>query len=193
MVFAHAMLHDERMTRVKVGALALGIGGVAVVFLDQMHFAGGAAFAGSFAVVAGAMFVAFAYVSMRRWGQALDPTVITAGQMAAAIVPLTAYAAIVEGNPLATGWTWRAAGAVLYLALFGSVAAGWLNYWLLKRIGATRLLVMSLVQPLVAVLLGALVLGERPTLRAGIGGLLILIGTSLALGLIRFESRIPNP
>jgi len=64
--------------------------------------------------------------------------------------------------------------SVLYLALFGSVAATWLNYWLLERMSATAVLSMALVEPLIAALLGAVFLGERVTLNAALGGALVL-------------------
>ena len=100
-----------------------------------------------------------------------------------ALGPLTAYAALAEGNPLDTTWTMTAALSVLYLALLGSVAGAWLNYWLLARIGATRLLVMGLLEPLIAVLMGAAFLGESINVRTLAGGCCILIGVALVLDL----------
>ena len=69
-------------------------------------------------------------------------------------------------------WTTPAIVSVLYLALAGSVIAFWLNYWLLKRIGATKLLAMSLVEPLIAVVLGAIVLREALPAGTLLGGAL---------------------
>ena len=65
-------------------------------------------------------------------------------------------------NPLNLHWTPLAIGCLLYLALAGSVGT-WLNYWLLERMSATALLSMALVEPLIAVLLGAALLHERVT------------------------------
>ena len=67
-----------------------------------------------------------------------------------------------------------AIGCLLYLALAGSVAATWLNYWLLERMSATALLSMALVEPLIAVLLGAAVLRRAGDAGAGRGGVLVL-------------------
>ena len=78
-------------------------------------------------------------------------------------------------------WTTPAVVSVLYLALAGSVTAFWLNYWLLKRMGATKLLSMSLVEPLIAVLLGAIVLREALPAGTLLGGACILASTWLVL------------
>ena len=181
MVFAHGMLADEKMTPAKAAALALGVAGVAIIFWDQLDFAGERALQGSVAVVGGAVCVAFAYVTMRRYGSRLEPSVITSGQMISAVIPLFVYGVIAEGNPVDVRWTKTALLSVVYLALVGSVAGAWLNYWLLTRVGATRLLVMGLIEPLLAILLGAAVLGERLNARAAVGGVLILVSVAFAL------------
>jgi drug/metabolite transporter (DMT)-like permease len=116
--------------------------------------------------------------------------------MLAAIGPLAIYAVLVEGNPLHVRWTRASALSVLYLALLGSVAGAWLNYWLLKRIGATRLLVMGLVEPLIAVLLGALFLDETMNARTIGGGLCIILSVALVLDVFQARNRqslIPDP
>jgi drug/metabolite transporter (DMT)-like permease len=188
LVFSHYLLHDEPMTARKVGGLAMGIAGVGIIFWDQLTFGDERAFAGAVSVTMGAVCVAFAYVMIRRGGRHLRPAVITSGQMVAAFVPLLIYAWLVEGNPLAIQWTRPALGSVVYLALAGSVLAAWLNYWLLSRVGAVNLLIMGLIEPVIAILLGAWILGESMSPRAFAGGVVILASVWLAMAPAR---RIP--
>ncbi|MCA1614232.1 MAG: DMT family transporter [Acidobacteria bacterium] len=180
-VFAHYLLPNERFTLSKLSAVALGVVGVAVIFSDQMQVVGWHALAGSAAVVGGALCVAFAYVLVKAHLGHLHPTVLTTLQMLCALVPLVAYGLVREGNPLTFNWTPKAVFSLLYLALAGSVAAFWLNYWLLKRMDTTKVMSMSLVEPLLAVLLGALVLGEKITAHALLGGVCILASIGLIL------------
>lgn len=180
-VFAHYLLPNERFTLAKLSAVALGVVGVAVIFSDQMQVVGWQALAGSVAVAGGALCVAFAYVLVKAHIGHLHPTVLTTGQMLCALVPLLAYGLVREGNPLTFNWTPQALFSLLYLALAGSVAAFWLNYWLLKRMDTTKVMSMSLVEPLLAVLLGALVLGEKLTAHALLGGVCILASIGLIL------------
>lgn len=184
-VLAHLLLRDEKMTPWKALALGLGVIGVGVIFWDQLDVGGARAVQGSVAVVAGAACVAIAYVAMKRRGTGLDPSVITAGQLLSALIPLSIYSAVVEGHPFEIRWTRTALVSGLYLALLGSVAGAWLNYWLLKRIGATKLLSMALIEPLVAVLLGAAFLGEDVSIRTIVGGVLILAGVAIVLDIFR--------
>ncbi len=190
-VFAHALLHDEKMTPVKGVALLLGLAGVAAIFSHQLDVVGPSAVWGGVAVVAGSACVAMAYVVMRRHGNHLHPSVVTSGQMLAALGPLVVYAVTVEGNPFRVQWTMASALSVLYLAFLGSIAGAWLNYWLLKRIGATRLLVMGLIEPLIAVLLGALLLGETMTGWTLAGGVCIIVSVALVLDLFHRAPASP--
>lgn len=184
-VFAHLLLRDEKMTVLKGVALALGVAGVGVIFWDQLRTGAPRALAGSVAVIASAACVAISYVVMRRRGKDLHPSTITAGQMLAALGPLVVFAVAVEGNPLAVRWTRTALWSGIYLAIFGSILGAWLNYWLLKRIGATRLLSMGLVEPLVAVLLGAAFLAEKMSSKTVIGGVCILVAVAVVLDVFR--------
>ena len=180
LVFAHFLLHDEQMTTRKMGGLLLGVVGIGVIYWEQLQF-GGRALTGSIAVTGGALCVAFAYVWMRRQGKGIHPSAITSGQMTAAFVPLMTYAAIVEGNPFEIQWTRTALIAATYLALLGSVVAAWLNYWLLPRVGAVNLLIMGLVEPPIAILLGAWFLNERMNMRTLVGSAVILFSVWLVM------------
>lgn len=181
LVFARKFLPGERITAAKLAALAVGVAGVAVIFSDQLRVAGWVAFAGSAAVAAGAGLVALAYVLVKARGAGLHPTTLMAGQMLCGMIPLVAVGLVREGNPLSFNWTPAAAASLLYLALAGSLAGFYLNYWLLRRMDAMKVLLMSIPEPLIAVLLGALVLGERLTRQAAFGGALVLLSVWLAL------------
>ena len=81
LLFAHRLLPDERITPLRLGAMVLGIAGVAVIFAHQIEFAGRAAFFGSIAVVGGAVCVALAYVVIKAYGNHLHPSVRPRGRM----------------------------------------------------------------------------------------------------------------
>jgi drug/metabolite transporter (DMT)-like permease len=178
LMFAHVLSDDERFTGWQIAGLLLGVLGVGVIFADQLTMTR-AAFWGCLAVTASALCVALGYVVVRKYGAHLRPIELTTGQMIVGLLPLLAIALTREGNPLAVRWTTPALVSVLYLALAGSVTAFWLNYWLLKRIGTTKVLVMSLVEPLIAVVLGAIVLREALPAGTLLGGSCILASTWL--------------
>jgi drug/metabolite transporter (DMT)-like permease len=175
LVLGHFMMDDEPFTLKAFGAIAIGIAGVAIISWDQLHVSGRQALLGCAAVTASSACVAFAYVFVKAQGRrGLRPEVLSCGQMLCAVGPMLLFAALREGSPLALNWTPVAIGCLLYLSLAGSVLGTWLNYWLLERMSATALLSMGLIEPLIAVLLGAAFLHERVTLAAAAGGVLVL-------------------
>ena len=184
LVVAHLLLPKDRMTLPKVLGVALGIAGVAVIFSDRATLAGPDAMRGGLAIVLGAFAVALSNVLVKARGGAYDPVILCAVQMTFGMVPLIAAGFALEGSPLAFRWTPRAAFSLLYLALVGSVVAFLLFYWLLRRMDVTKVLLISLVTPVLAVALGAAVLGER--LGAG-----AFLGTAMILGGVFIGARRP--
>lgn len=77
--------------------------------------------------------------------------------------------------------SWQSALAVLYLIVFGSFIALNCYLWLLTRVPAPTVTTYALVNPVVALILGALVLHERITPLAMIAALLVLLGVTLVL------------
>ncbi|TSC24069.1 DMT family transporter [Corallococcus sp. Z5C101001] len=106
-----------------------------------------------------------------------------AGPLAAStVVPLSAGLAfgllmLVKGPSFPRtpgGW-----GAVMGLSLLSTVVAMLTFFAGLKRIGPVNTSLLSTLEPVMAVVLGALFLGERLSLRQGLGGLLILVAVAV--------------
>jgi drug/metabolite transporter (DMT)-like permease len=173
LLFASWISH-QRITAGRLAAVALGVVGVGAIFADQLRIAGRPALIGAIAVTLGGACVAFAYVFVKQHLGHVKPTVLLVGQMIAASVPLLIAGFVLEGNPLDFHWSPRALVALVYLALAGSVAAFWLNYWLLKRTDASSILAMSIVEPLIAVALGALILHEKLSAGVWVGAACVL-------------------
>ena len=67
-----------------------------------------------------------------------------------------------EGNPLRFHWTPIALISLLYLAVVGSVIVTFmLYYWLVLNMDVTKSMMIALVTPVVAVILGMIVLDEQ--------------------------------
>lgn len=75
--------------------------------------------------------------------------------------------------------TARAWLGYVYLVLCGSIIAYSAFIWLLRHVSAAAVGTYAYVNPVVAVFLGALVLGERLTLRTGVASGLILVAVVL--------------
>jgi drug/metabolite transporter (DMT)-like permease len=179
LVIAHFYLPQERMTGAKVVGVLLGVFGVAVIFSDQLTFAGSMALFGSVALVASAFFGSYSNVLVKAYGTRIDPQVFAAAQMVFGFVPLLAIGIPLEGNPLHFHWTTKAAICLLYLVVVGSVLAFALYYWLVRKMDVTNTMLIALVTPVVAVILGMIVLHEKLNWRLLAGGGCIISGIAL--------------
>ena len=190
LVIAHFYLPTERMTPAKIVGVMLGIVGVGIVFSHQLAVAGGKAFAGCVGVVVSSAVVAYSNVLVKARAKNLDPAILAAGQMLFGLIPLLLIGIPLEGNPFNFRWTWMAVASLFYLAVVGSVIAFLLYYWLVQNMDVTKSMLIALVTPVVAVILGMIVLHEELSWRTVAGGAMIIGG----IGLIVFHrARTSRP
>ena len=191
LVFAHLYLPSERLTLPKVAGVLLGLVGIGVIFADQLQLSGHLALLGSLAVVVGACSAAYASVLVKAYARGLDPAVMAGSQMFFGWMPLVALGWSLEGSPWRFHWTGRAVFALFYLALLGSSLAFCLYYWLVQRVDVTRTMLISLVTPVAAILIGWAVLDEHLPARTLAGGACVLAG--LGLVMYRRGARVAVP
>jgi drug/metabolite transporter (DMT)-like permease len=179
LLIAHYLVPAERITIRKMAGVGLGVAGTAVIFYDQTAIEGANAFYGSLALLTSSVFMAYSNVLVKARCRHIDPATLAAGQMLFGIVPLLVLGAIWEGSPLSLQWTRQSVISLGYLALIGSALAFLLYYWLVKRIDVTRTMLISLVTPVIALLIGMLTLSETVSWHIVLGSALILAGISL--------------
>lgn len=185
LVIAHFYLPGERITPPRIAGVLMGIVGVAVIFSDRLTVAGHMALLGSVALVMSAFFGAYGNVLVKAYSQKIDPLVLAAGQMACGLLPLLVLGIATEGNPFRFHWTPMAVLALAYLVVVGSVVAFGLYYWLVSHMDVTNTMLIALVTPVVAVVLGLIVLHEQLNWRLFAGAACIISG----LGLIVWRKR----
>jgi drug/metabolite transporter (DMT)-like permease len=185
LLIAHIYLPYERMTRRKIFGVLLGVFGVGVIFSDQLSIAGQIALLGSIALVLSAVFGSYGNVLVKAYGQEIDPQVLAAGQMVCGFPPLLALGIATEGNPFRFHWTIMAVVSLAYLVIIGSVIAFALYYWLVRHMDVTNTMLIALVTPVVAVVLGMIVLHEKLNWRLFAGAACITSG----IGLIVLRKR----
>ncbi len=175
-IVAHALTDDEKLTPAKFLGVVLGFCGVAILMAPQLASARGNTIAVA-ASLAAALLYAFAGIYGRRF-RALPPMTVAAGQVTASAIILLPFAAWFD-QP----WTLptphlTTIAALVGLALLCTTLAYGIYFRLLATAGATNLLLVTVLSPVSAVLLGAGLLSERVGW-AAIAGLLT-IGTGLA-------------
>ena len=182
---AHFFTVDERMNPRKIAGVLLGFGGVATMIGPSLLSDIGSSALAQLACVGAALSYAFAGVWARRFKRlGISPLSITTGQLTAAAVVMLPVSMIAEhpwttALPPVSAWAAITALAVLCTA-FGYV----LYFKLIDGAGATNAMLVTLLVPPVAILLGGLFLGETLAPQDFAGLALI------ALGLAAIDGRM---
>jgi drug/metabolite transporter (DMT)-like permease len=185
LVIAHLYLPYELLTTRKVIGVLMGVVGVAIIFSDQLTIAGHLALLGSVALVASAFFGSYSSVLVKAYAREIDPQVLAAGQMIFGFPPLLIIGIATEGNPFRFHWTMTAVISLAYLIVVGSVIAFALYYWLVRHMEVTKTMLIALVTPVVALVIGMIVLHEKLNWRLFVGAACIISG----IGLIVLRNR----
>jgi drug/metabolite transporter (DMT)-like permease len=179
LVVAHVLTPDEKIDRTKVAALLVGLLGV-VVLIGLSALIGSSTLWGQAACLAAALSYAFAGIYGRRFRRmGIAPAEAAAGQLTASTVLILPIMLVIDRPwmvPPPSLTVWLALGA---LALLSTALAYVLYFRILAAAGATVLLLVTFLIPVPAILLGAMVLGERLEPRHYAG--MALIGLGLAI------------
>ncbi len=159
-IVAHLLTRDERLSINRLLGVCCGVVGVAIMIGPELLRGVGAQVVAEIAVLGAALSYAFAGVFGRRF-RGLPSLVTATGQVTATTAMMLPLALLADRPwrlaPPATA-TW---GALLGLALLSTAVAYIIYFRLLAAAGATNLLLVTLLIPVSALLLGTLILGER--------------------------------
>jgi drug/metabolite transporter (DMT)-like permease len=171
-LFSHLMLSDEKLTPATIAGMVICFIGIVVLFWGDLQIANLDAVWGMGAITVSVVIQALSLVQVKKWGKGGHPVVQNFVGMVFGMVMLGAASLLFEAGRPAV-WNLPAILSLLYLALVGSVVAYVVYYWLLQKIDPVVLSLTSFVNPLVAILLGAVILGEE--LRPGVLGAAALV------------------
>ncbi len=178
-VVVYRALAGERVSRGTVLGVVAGFVGVAALLLPGTRPHGVPLSYALLALLAAALWAAATYGSTRL-PVPRDPLVSAAWQMflGGLVICLAAVLSGELGGLHASALSARSLLAFAYLAVVGSVVAFSTFAWLLGHAPVSLVATYAYVNPIVAVLLGALILGERLTLATTAGAAVIVLSVA---------------
>ena len=177
-VLVMAAAGDEQLHMRRVAGVVTGLIGVIILHGQALGFRSGAGI-GILLCLAAAFSYGLSALYARRKLSDSPPLATATFQMLASSLMMTVIAAIFErpwqlSMPGVTTWL-----AVIGLAALSTALAYIVFFQILRRSGSTNVMLVTLLIPVTAILLGYLVLGESVSLREMIGAL--VIGSALLL------------
>lgn len=183
-IFGMRLFFGEPIKPLAFGGAVLGVIGVVLIFLPQLHDVSGTgdtAYGFGLALTATVAASIGGMIVVRNQRHAL-PTVQTNALGMGYGAAFVAVFAAAGGEPFLFEWTGAYVASLLYLALFGTVLAFGAYLTLVRNIGPSRAGYISVAVPVVALLLSTLVEGLAWNAAMLAGLALCLTGNVLVLG-----------
>ena len=180
-----ASFREERLTVPRVFGVLLGVAGVVLISRPDAAVAD-ARLLGIGLCLSGALSYGFAALWGRRHLQDIPPLKSATCQLLSSTLVMTVVVAIVDRPwtlPVPSTETWLALGG---LAFFGTAIAYVVFFEILSRAGASNVMLVTLLIPVTALLLGNLILAE-PILVHELAGAAII-----GVGLLFIDGRLPR-
>ena len=175
------VFRGDRISRRGAIGLLMGVAGIVILVWPKIahrESLGTMQLLGSISLLFSSLSWAVGSILSRRWQMKVDPLVATGWEMFFASLAHTMLA-LVTGQYHRAVFNHRGVMAVLYLVVFGS----WIGYtayvWLLKHVPTPKVATYAYVNPIVAVILGFIVLHERVDRFMLAGSIIIVAAVAL--------------
>jgi len=189
-LFSLMLLH-EPLSRRKVLGLLLGMLGMGLLVADDARHLGRAP-AAALMILGASVSWALGIVLIRKWKLPLPQTVVSGWMILIGWVPIALLAPFFGPVRLhdVSGGAWF---ALLYNIFLAGTLAHWAFYRLARALPVAVSSMSSLPVPIVGVLSGMLLLGERPGLSEWVALLLVLAAMAAVLWTPKLASAPPAP
>ncbi len=177
-VLAAVCLGERSLTPWRLAGMVLGMLGLAVIFIHGDSLGGEHALAGLLALLVAVFIYSGSLVWLKQIGDDSPPLATTVGSLSVSL-PLFGLVWLLTDGQLPAMVPPRSGAAIVYLGIFGSVIGFALYYYVIKHLEASKVALITLVTPALALWLGSVLNGESISLRLWAGTALILSGLSV--------------
>ena len=185
-IIAHYTTGDDKMTVLRIGGILAGLVGVAILIGGDALSGVSGHLAAESAVLVASVSYAISSIYGRRFSRAgLAPLATAAGQISASAMIMVQVALIIDQPwQLSLPPPLPVVGALLGIGALSTCLAYILFYRILATAGPVNLMLVTLLIPVSAILLGALFLHERLEANDFLGM------AAIALGLLAIDGRV---
>lgn len=175
LIFSKIFIKGQTIYASQIVGILIGFSGIILIFSDSLKFELSNSVLGIAAVLLSSAIQGAISVYVKIKGEQYHPLGMNLFPLIIAGLSMLIAAFIFE-SPSTWKFNFAGIGSIVYLALFGTVVAFSVYYWLIKRINVILLSLITLITPIIAVMLGVIFLGEELSRQAIAGSILVLIG-----------------
>ena len=182
-LMAHFMIKDdpdERLNKNKIGALMMGLVGVAIMSANQEIDFKSQSFSAILVLISVIIIAAYPSVQYKKYNDEVGPYQMNAVCQVMTGIIMLSMSSLFKEDISVIVWDNELILSTLYLIVFGGFISWGIYFWLYQHLNVTQVTYVAIFPPIVAIFLGWVFLGEILSSQEIIGTLLIL-GSSVLI------------
>jgi len=182
-LMAHFMIKDdpdERLNKNKIGALMVGLTGVAIMSANQKIDLASQSFSAILVLISVIIIAAYPSVQYKKYNDEVGPYQMNAVCQVMTGIVMLSMSSVFNEDLSVIVWNNELILSTLYLIVFGGFISWGIYFWLYQHLNVTQVTYVAIFPPIVAIFLGWVFLGEILSSQEIIGTLLIL-GSSILI------------
>ena len=177
-VFSYFMLPKEPLTKIKIFSLFLGTLGALLILKEGLKFEGDQVALGILMIIFAVIISGYPNVNLKKYSDAITTLHLNAVSQLMAGIILLIVSYFLESDQQMV-WSNFNIFALAYLTIPGTLIA-WLIYvWLFSQISMSQISYIAFFPPVLASILGWVILDEKLSILAIFGGGLVILGAIL--------------
>ena len=174
-LFSYLAIPSEVIGFSRIFGIVFAFTGIITIFYDGLNMDIASYIWGMFAIVLSGIMQAGNAVTLKKYGQHLDPLSMNFIPMIMAGISLVIIGVLVEDTSKLI-FDSKAFFSIIYLAVIGTVLTFTSYYWLLKRVSVILLSLIAFITPILALIIGWIFFAEKLSDRVLAGSVLVLLG-----------------
>lgn len=177
-VFSQKFLSEAKLTIIKKLSMAVSLMGLTIVCWGSMSVDGNSQF-GLVYILMAVIFFSLSGVLVKSVKISINPVATTVGSLAVSLPMFALTWFIFDGTLPAEQWQARSLWSILYLGVFGSLLGFVAYFYILQKLNASTVSLITMMTPIVAMSLGSLLNNEVVSINLVIGAIFVMSGLAI--------------
>ncbi|MEY8213275.1 MAG: DMT family transporter [Colwellia sp.] len=177
-LLAKKILAEPNISGMRKLSMAISLVGLAVVCSDNFNLVNDGIYGVIFILMA-VFFFSLSGVLVKSVSLAIHPLATTIGALSVATPLFLLSWLILDGTLPIDTWQAKSLWATVYLGVFGSLIGFYAYFTVLQKLSASNVTLITLITPVIALTLGAVLNGEVISDKLIVGAFMVLLGLSI--------------
>lgn len=177
-LLARRILAEPKISTLRKLSMLLSFAGLGFVCADNFSLSGDSIYGLVFVLIAVFLF-SLSGVLVKSISLAIHPMATTVGALSLSLPLFILNWLLLDGSIDTSQWQLRSIWATIYLGVFGSLIGFFAYFFVLQRLTASTVALITLVTPVIALTLGAVLNNEMIHSKLVFGALLVILGLAI--------------